>query len=265
MDGNARKVAIVTGSTRGIGLGIARKLSAAAMAVIVNGRDAQAGERIVRELREAGGQALFASGSVASSSDMESLVQRAIGAFGHVDMLVASAGGRASDDGRSARTRGPFHTLDIDWIKDIVADATAAKLAPARAVAPHMIERKQGSIVFVTSAGGVAPTPGQTAVATYAGGLVMCTKVLAKELSRHNVHVHCVAVTLVKDTPSWDLVSESGALTEQHRQQYLKIEQTAPFGLALPNDIGSIVAFLGTDEARFVTGATLAATGGLTL
>ncbi|MCC6197853.1 MAG: SDR family NAD(P)-dependent oxidoreductase [Burkholderiales bacterium] len=265
MASDSRKVAIVTGSTRGIGRGIARKLSVSGAAVVINGRDQDAGNRVARELREAGGEAFFASGSVASSGDMDLLVQRAIREYGHVDMLVASAGGRASDDGRSAKTRGPFHTLDIDWIKEIVADAAAAKLVPARAVAPHMIERKRGSIVFVTSAGGIVPTPGQTAVATYAGGLVMCTKVLAKELSRYHVHVHCVAVTLVKDTPSWDFVRESGALTEHHRQQYLKIEQTAPFGLAVADDIGSIVAFLGTDEARFITGATLAATGGLTL
>lgn len=260
-----RKVAIVTGSTRGIGLGIARKLAAAGFAVIVNGRDEAAGDSVVRELRDAGGDAVFVGGSVESAGDMDRLVQRAIGEFGGVDMLVASAGGRASDEGRSAKTRGPFHTLEIDWIAQIVADATAAKLMPARAVAPHMIERRSGCIVFVTSAGGLVPTPGQTAVATYAGGLVMSTRVLAKELARHNVRVHCVAVTVVKDTPIWDAVGEDGAMTEHHRQQYLKVEQTAPFGLAVPDDIGSIVAFLARDEARFITGATLAATGGLTL
>ena len=115
--------------------------------------------------------------------------------------------------------------------------------------------------VFITSEGGRFPTPGQTTTSLMAGGLIMMTKVVAKELSRSRIRVNTVAVTLVEDTPSWDQF-KSG---ESARMSvYGKIQKRAPFGLAKPADIAEVAAFLVSDSAAFVTGATISPTGGMT-
>jgi 3-oxoacyl-[acyl-carrier protein] reductase len=258
------KVAIVTGSTGGIGLGIARKLAAEGAAVMVTGRDAEKGAAVVAELRAPGGTADFFAASVQSKDDMDALVDATVRRFGKVDVMVASAGGVASEETRSPRVRGIFNTLDIAAVAEVAAKATTAKLLPVHAVLPHMIGREAGSCVFVTSEGGRAPTAGQTTVALYAGGLVMATKVLAKEMARHKVRVNCIAVTLVAESPSWAGLEGQTPMTELHRTQYARIAERAPLGIARPADIGAVAAFLASDEAAFITGATVSPTGGLT-
>jgi 2-hydroxycyclohexanecarboxyl-CoA dehydrogenase len=264
MEGLQDKVAIVTGSNGGIGMGIALKLAAEGAKVVINGRDAAKGEAVVQEIRSHGGETSFIAGDVLSQSDMDRLVAKTIEIYGQIDIMVASAGGSPPDDGRTRRSFGPFMELDIADVAELVARATSGKLTPVRAVVPHMVLRNAGSIVFVTSEGGRFPTPGQTAVATYAAGLIMATKVMAKELSRYKVRVNCIAVTLVEDTPSWDAFEGQGDWSEEKRRRYQKIQERAPFGLANPADIGAVAAFLASGSAHLITGATISPTGGLT-
>jgi len=258
------KVAIVTGSTGGIGLGIARTFSAEGAAVMVTGRDAAKGAGVVEALRAAGGTADFFPADVQSKADMDALAAATVERFGRVDILVASAGGVASAETRSPRVRGIFDSLDVAGVAEVMAKATVAKLLPVHAVLPHMIERRSGSCIFVTSEGGRVPTAGQTTVALYAGGLVMATKVLAKEMARHKVRVNCIAVTLVADSPSWEAHEGKAPMTDLHRAQYARIAERAPLGIANPRDIGAVAAFLASDESAFITGSTISPTGGLT-
>jgi 3-oxoacyl-[acyl-carrier protein] reductase len=258
------KVAIVTGSTGGIGHGIALKFVAEGAAVMVTGRDPGKGATVVEALRAIGGTADFFPASVQSKDDMDALVAAAIRRFGKVDIMVASAGGVASEETRSPGVRGIFNTLDIEAVAAVAGKATTAKLLPIRAVLPHMIARETGSCIFVTSEGGRVATAGQTTVALYAGGLVMATKVLAKEMARHKVRVNTIAVTLVADSPSWDGLEGKTPMTDLHRTQYARIAERAPLGIAGPEDIGAVAAFLASDASAFVTGSTVSPTGGLT-
>ncbi|MNN25415.1 3-oxoacyl-[acyl-carrier-protein] reductase FabG [compost metagenome] len=110
------------------------------------------------------------------------------------------------------------------------------------------------------------PTPTQTAVATFAGGLISASKVLARELARDRIRVNCVCVTVVRDSPSWEAAFEKeSGVSERHRKQYEKIIASSPLGVAAPQDIGQVVAFLASDAAHYLTGATLSPTGGLTI
>lgn len=111
-----------------------------------------------------------------------------------------------------------------------------------------------GGIDVVANAGG---RDGQTASASWEGGLIMSTKVIAKELAQDGIRVNCVCVTLVRETPGWDAMRRPGAMSKAHMRQYEKIKQRAAFGLACPDDIGAVVAFLASDDAGFVTGAVL--------
>ena len=127
------------------------------------------------------------------------------------------------------------------------------------AVAP-MHRRGGGSVVFVASEGGRTPTPGQTAIASFSGGLIMASKVLAKELARDRIRVNCVCVTVVRDSPSWTAAFETqGGVTDHHRKQYEKIVAGAP------QDISAAVAFLAGADSGYLTGAMLSPTGSLTI
>lgn len=259
------KVAIVTGGTGGIGAGIAEQLAHRGATVVLNGRDERKADAVLARIRSAGGTAGFIAGDVRSKQDMDDLAAQAAGRFGGIDIVVPNAGGN-DDEARSPRVRGPFADIDLNRVTAFVGQAVAAKLLVVQAAVPYLRERGQGSVVFVTSEGGRAPTPGQTAIATFSGGLIMASKVLSKELARDRIRVNCVCVTVVRDSPSWAAAFESGdRVGEHHRKQYEKILARAPFGVAAPPDIGNVVAFLASGEAHYLTGTTVSPTGGLTI
>ncbi|MFF1736575.1 SDR family NAD(P)-dependent oxidoreductase [Streptomyces sp. NPDC058247] len=259
---------MVTGATGGIGKGVALRLAARGATVVVNGRNEQKAAQVLAEIHDLGGRGRFIAGDVRSVSDMEKVTAEAARAYGGVDIVVPSAGGN-DDEARSPAVRGRFTDIDLSRVTDFVGQAVAAKLLVVQAAVPYMQERGGGSVVFVTSEGGRTPTPGQTAIATFSGGLIMASKVLSKELARHQIRVNCVCVTVVRDSPSWEaaFARENGVsgVSEHHRKQYQKISDRSPFGVAAPQDIGNVVAFLASDDAHYLTGATISPTGGLTV
>jgi len=255
----------VTGGTGGIGAGIAIRLAARGAKVVINGRDEAKARAVIETIQALGGEAHFAAGDVRSQSDMEAVASEAVRRFGGIDIVVANAGGN-DDEARQREVRGPFASIDLARVTNFIGQAVAAKLLVVQAAIPHMRKRGGGSVVFVTSEGGRSPTPGQTAIATFSGGLLMASKVLSKELAREKIRVNCVCVTVVRDTPSWDAAFvREGEISEHHRRQYEKIVAGSPLGVAGPQDIGAVVAFLASDEAAYLTGAVVSPTGGLTI
>jgi 2-hydroxycyclohexanecarboxyl-CoA dehydrogenase len=258
----AGKVAIVTGGSDGLGRGIAAKLAAERAKVVICGRSAEKGEAVAKEMRGAGGDVSFVTGDVFNADDMAALAESVIARHGQIDICIASGGGShyaAPGDGINAM--GYFHEINPADVAALVARATLAKLQPVHAVVHTMIAQRSGSILFITSEGGRFPTPGQTAVSLYAGGLIAMTKVVAKELSRHAIRVNALAVTLVRDTPAWRYAYDNPDYDPVIQD---KILAKAPFGLATPADIADVASYLVSDEARFITGSTVSATGGLT-
>jgi 3-oxoacyl-[acyl-carrier protein] reductase len=259
------KVAIVTGGSGGIGKGVALQLAARGARIVINGRNEERARVVLDEVRRLGSEGCFAAGDVRSRSDMEAVAAQAVARFGGIDIVVPSAGGH-DDEARDPAVRGPFSDIDLARATTFVAQALAGKLMVVQAAVAHMRERGGGSVVFVTSEGGRTPTPGQTAIASFSGGLVMASKVLAKELARDRIRVNCVCVTVVRDSPSWEAAfGGEGGVSEHHRRQYEKIVAGAPLGVAAPQDIGGVVAFLASDDSAYLTGATLSPTGGLTI
>lgn len=259
------KVAIVTGGTGGIGRGIALKLAGQGAAVVVNGRSAEKAQAVVAEIEALGARACFAPGDVRDEAEMKAVVETAVNAFGGVDIVVANAGG-SDDQARSPRMRGPFERIELDLVGDFVSKALLGKLRIVQAAIPAMRARGGGSVVFVTSEGGRVATPGQTGLASFSGGLIMCSKVLSKELARDRIRVNTVCVTIVRDTPSWVAAFETeGGVSEQHRKQYQRAMERSPLGVADPFDIGDVVRFFASDASAYLTGAVLSPTGGLTL
>lgn len=259
------KVAIVTGSTGGIGRGVALQLAARGVRVVVNGRNSDKAQVVLDEIRDLGGQACFVAGDVRSKVEMEHVVAEAVRQFGGIDIVVPNAGGD-DDEARSPEVRGSFDTIDLERVTNFVGKAIAAKLLVVQAAVPSMRQRGGGSVVFITSEGGRSPTPGQTAIATFSGGLISGSKVLAKDLIKDGIRVNCVCVTVVRDTPSWNAVfGADSVVSDMHRKQYERIVSRSPLGSASPLDIGNVVAFLASDAAAYLTGAAISPTGGLTI
>jgi len=255
-DNRQRKVAIVTGATAGLGKSIAIQLAKEGTLVVATGRNQNAGEALVASIRSSGGAGTFVAADIEDTAQATGLVKRAIEEFGRVDIMVASAGSPAA-------AQGIIGQVEPNAIAEQIAKTVRIKLNPVHAVVPHMIERKGGAILFVTSEGGRFPTPGQTTVALHSGGLIMAAKVMAKELSRAHVRVNTLCVTLVEDTPVYERFA-SGQLTPIRQKVFDKIASQAPFGLAKPDEVAAVAAFLVSDASSHVTGATLSATGGAT-
>ncbi|MDF3311464.1 SDR family oxidoreductase [Rhodococcus sp. T2V] len=259
------KVAVVTGGTGGIGKGVALRLAARGATVVINGRNEHKAEAVLTEIRSAGGTGHFVAGDVCSRVDMDAVAAEAAHRFGGIDIVVPSAGG-VDGETRSTAVRGPFSDIDLVRVTALIGQSVAAKLLVVQAAVPYLRERGGGSVTFITSEGGRVPTPGQTAVATLSGGLLMASKVLSKELVRHQIRVNCVCVTVVRDSPSWEnAFGREGGVSHHHRKQYEKIIERSPLGVAAPSDVGNVVAFLASDDAHHLTGATISPTGGLTI
>ena len=259
------KVAIVTGGTGGIGKGVALRLAARGATVVVNGRDERKAESVLADIERLGGTGGFVAGDVRSKSDMDAVTAQTARRFGGVDIVVPNAGGN-DDEARSPDVRGPFPDIDLGRVTAFIGQAVAAKLLVVQSAVPYMRERGGGSVVFVTSEGGRVPTPGQTAIATFSGGLIMASKLLSKELARHQIRVNCVCVTVVRDSPSWEAAFQhEGGVSDHHRKQYEKIIDRSPLGVAAPQDIGNVVTFLASDDAQYLTGTVVSPTGGLTI
>jgi 2-hydroxycyclohexanecarboxyl-CoA dehydrogenase len=204
-------------------------------------------------------------GDVRVKSDMDGLLAESARRFGGVDIVVPNAGGN-DDEARNPAVRGRFADIDLDRVTRFIEQAFAAKLLVVQSALPYLRERGGGSVVFVTSGGGRVPTPGQTAIATFSGGLIQASKLLAKELAPLQIRVNCVCVTVVRDSPSWNATFErEDGVALQHRTQYEKIIERAPFGVAAPHDVGNVVAFLASNDAHYLTGAIVSPTGGLTV
>jgi 3-oxoacyl-[acyl-carrier protein] reductase len=244
---------------------VALVLAARGAKLIVNGRDGAKAQTVIDEIHAMGGEAFLAIGDVRSRSDMKAVVDLATANFGGVDIVVANAGGN-DDEARSIEVRGPFADINLDRVNHFVGEALAAKLNVVQAAIPSMRSRGGGSVVFVTSEGGRSPTPGQTAMASFSGGLIAASRVLAKDLASDSIRVNCVCVTVVRDTPSWNAVfNDSASVSPMHRRQYEKIVSNSPLGVANPTDIGGVVAFFASSDAAHLTGTVISPTGGLTI
>jgi NAD(P)-dependent dehydrogenase (short-subunit alcohol dehydrogenase family) len=244
----AGRVAIVTGSSSGIGEAVALELAAAGAAVVVNSRNRERAEPVARAIESNGGRAVAVAADVCDSTQVAALVRAAVDQLGGLDILVNNAG---------AGFVAPSEELaEDDWRRLIEVDLTAPFLC-AQAAARHMLAAGGGVIVNIASALGHTAMPGRAAYTAAKHGLIGLTKVLGTEWAGRGVR--CVAVS--PGYVATELVKANmrrGAFDERD------IERRTPLGrLATPHEVAAVVAFVASDAASYMTASHVLVDGGL--
>jgi 3-oxoacyl-[acyl-carrier protein] reductase len=246
------RVALVTGASRGIGRGIALALAAAGAAVAVNyRRDADAAEEVVAEVRSGGGRALAIQASVSDQADVDRLADVALAEFGVVDLLVANAG--IASRGLSIADTDPSEVVRV------MATHTFSTHRLIQRLLPGMRSRERSDVVLISSselnrmkANGAPYNMAKAALEAL--GLT-----LANEEVANGVHVNIVAPGLVVTDMGAKLVKAKLGL--EHMEE---LDATQPMGrLVHPGDIASVVRFLCSPAAAFVTGQRIVVDGGV--
>jgi len=243
------KTAIVTGSGSGFGAGIARTLAREGAGVIVNDVDEDGGNRVVAEIADAGGRALFVGADVTRADDVQGMIDRAVSAFGGLDILVNNAG--------VSHRRKPMLDVTEDELDRILAVNVKGLFHTANAAIPVMRDGGSGAIINIASTGAVRPRPGLTWYNATKGAVTTLTKSMAVELADDKIRVNAVN-PVAGDTPL--LATFLGEDTPENREAF---RQTVPLGrLSTPEDVANAVLFLASDEAELITGVCLEVDGG---
>ncbi len=237
------RVAIVTGSARNIGRAIARALADAGASVVVNAKSSAGdADAVVREVREAGGQAVAKIADVGQPEAAGSLIDAAIAAFGRLDILVNNAAVRREID---------FERLDYQEWRAITATILDGAYLCAHAAAPHLIAAGGGSIVNIGGLSSYTGAARRAHVIAAKAGLVGLTRALAHDLAPHGITVNCVAPGLI-DT------ERRGPEPAHHAKHATLVGRRGT-----PEEVAAVVRFLCGPEARYITGQTLHANGGV--
>jgi 3-oxoacyl-[acyl-carrier protein] reductase len=236
--------ALVTGATGGLGGAIARGLHARGATVALSGTRAEALQALAAELGE---RAHVVPADLSSREAVEGLVPAAEAAMGGLDILINNAG--------LTRDNLLIRLKDEDWDVVMAVNLTAA-FRLCRAAVKGMMRRRHGRIVSIGSVVGSTGNPGQVNYAASKAGLIGMTKALAAEVASRGITVNCVS-------PGFIASPMTDALNEKQKEAILA---SVPAGrLGTGNDIASAVVYLASDEAAYVTGATLHVNGGMAM
>lgn len=238
------KGALVTGASGGIGAAIARSLHAQGASVALSGTRQDALEALAQEL---GARAHVTAADLSDPAAAADLIGKAEAALGQVDILVNNAG--LTKDGLALRMS------DADWDKVLDVDL-AAPFRLSRAALKFMLRRKAGRIINIGSVVGSTGNAGQANYAAAKAGLIGLTKALAQEVASRGITVNLVAPGYI-ETPM------TAALSEANKTA---LAEKIPLGrLGAPEDIAAAVAYLASNEAGWVTGASLHVNGGMAM
>ena len=240
------KVALVVGASRGIGAATARAFANAGAHVALAARDAQALESVANAIQEAGGRALAVPTDVSDPAAVARLVARTLDAYGRLDAAFNNAAG-------GGRPPTPLAEIPVEDYDSALAINLRGVFLAMKYEIPALLQGGGGAIVNMSSTAGLSGVKGMSAYVASKHGVIGLTKVAALDYAERNIRVNAVA-------PGPILSDRIKALSEESRAQ---IAQTVPMRrLGLPEEVAELVVWLCSDQAAFMTGATLTIDGG---
>ena len=246
------KVAIVTGAGKGIGQGIARVFIKYGAKVIVADWDEEAGAQTAEQIRQSGGDAFFVKCDVSNEEQVRAMIEATIAHYGRLDILVNNAG--------IGVYKTVLDTTSEDWDRCLGVNLKGVFLCSKFAI-PHIKAAGGGAIVNIASVHSYQNVGGTAPYAASKGGVVALTRVMAIDHGRDNIRVTALCPGWI-DTPLIQGIFAGAPDPEQAKQA---VERRQVLGrLGTPEEIGEAAAFLASDEASYITGASLMVDNGMT-
>ncbi len=243
------KIALVTGASQGIGRTIAIALAREGASVCVNyvGDAASDADEVVRTIEGFGRRAIAVRADVSVVEEASALVNEVVEAFGVLHVLVNNAG--ITRDGLAVR-------MDDDAWRRVIDINLSGAFYVSRAALKHMMRARAGSIVNVSSVVGISGNAGQANYAASKAGIIGMTKSLAKEIGPRGVRVNAVAPGFIETQMTRDLPPD---------MREAVVDRTALRRLGTPEEVASLVCYLASDEASYITGEVVVVSGGLAI
>lgn len=242
------KIAVVTGASRGIGRAVALELGRHGASVVVNfNRNAASADDVVKAIEEAGSRSAAFQADVSDFSQCEALIKFAIERFGDLHILINNAG---------ITRDGLIMTMaESDW-DEVIDTNLKSTFACSKIAVRHMMRKRYGRIINITSVAGLIGNAGQTNYSASKAGQIGFTKALAREVAPRNVTVNAVAAG-VFETEIWE------GVPDDIRQS---LADLIPLGRkGDPDELAKVVAFLASDDAAYITGHVLTVDGGISM
>ena len=242
------KAALVTGASRGIGRAIALEFAQRGAIVMINyNQSSAAADQVVAEIQAMGGKAFSVQADVSDFHQAQDLVKKTIEILGNLDILVNNAG--------ITKDNLIMLLTEQDWDK-VLNTNLKSTFNCSKAAVRHMMRKRYGRIVNISSIAGLMGNPGQTNYSASKAGQIGFTKALAREVASRNITVNAIAAGYI-ETEIWSTVPEEA------RQAVLSL---IPLGRkGEPEEIAHAVAFLVSDQAAYITGQVLGIDGGITM
>ena len=244
------KVAIITGSSRGIGRSIAETMAGLGAKVVVSSRRAEACESVAAAIRDRGGEATVIPCNVSRKNEVEALAAGTLAHYGRIDILVCNAAVNP--------VFGPLAQLSDEAFDKIMGANVKSNIWLANLVIPGMAARGGGAVVIISSIGGLRGSDMLGAYGISKAADFALARALAVEWGPRNVRVNCIAPGLVK-------TDFARALWEDEARLAVRTARTPLRRIGLPEEIGPIAAFLASPAASFITGEIIVADGGVTI
>jgi len=238
------KKAVITGAGQGIGRSIALKMAEQGADVVIAEWNLDTGRQVAKDIEKKGGKVLFSPVDVTYKIQVRNMVREVIGAWGRIDILVNNAG---FDRGA---TLLKVKEEDWDFVLDVHLKGTFNCI---QAVSPHMMEKRYGKIVNISSIYGKSGGVAEAAYCSAKAGIIGLTKSAARELGRYQINVNVVL-------PGMILTPTISKMPEKYRNMIL--ENTPLRRIGQPEEVANVVAFLASDEASYMTGAAVEVSGG---